>query len=329
MMKRCHLFELLAFLLTTPSAVLGYILPLEPVAHRGSEKNAMLQNLRNGAPSFLNNGGHSRQIGKRHTMGHLNALSGNYDPFEQESIDKFAQTASDAAESMGLSTTSTQLPVSYNFHTEETAEIFNTWRQTMEDNSEKISSLSNEIMKSSSSSMNTMRDEIGSSLKSNAERLAIPPDSIFSAQRDFADAITKQFSAETLQRSKESVVDFSNYYASSLDSTYKLSEFFQAAASGKILQDSIDSVKTSAQELAEAMDMRQNAAFILLIGSFFWGSAQRSRGLEEGKRISEERIMAMESKLKATSRGVTNEEQQAEVQDLRNQMVGIVFVCVL
>lgn len=151
-----------------------------------------------------------------------------------------------------------------------------------------------------------------------ADRLAISSGEISKVGGNLASYMTETFSAEGLQRNVDSFNEFSQYYTSSLESRYHFSEAMQSLMNGKALEDAI----AASQDMVQALDLKENGAFVLLVVAFFWGSDQRNVGLEKGMKMGEEQIKRMEIELNSAKALVKDRStvESEEVKELRLKM---------
>lgn len=218
--------------------------------------------------------------------------------------------------------------ISYYIPTKEVDELTAGIKQGLHDSADRMSTYSEMVKRGVSNGVGETMGELKSTMTATAEKLMIQPETIFHAKENFYDFVNDQLSYEGLIRSIESVDDFWKLYVTSLDNKYDLSEFFDSLVSGKSLDEVANTITTTTQDLVQALDLEQNAGFILLVASFFWGSDQRRVGLELGRQIGDEKIQRLENELRLSAVGAEDRSRKdrSEVEDLRQQMVrGVVF----
>lgn len=179
-------------------------------------------------------------------------------------------------------------------------------------------------------SAENLAPETTNKLQAGFKSSAVPfisRETIPGAREDLADTITRKFSHEILEDTKQRLLEFGIHYTSSMDATYKLSEFFHSLGSGKLASESADFVAKTAQHMS-ALDFQQNTAIFIVVATYFCGSDQRRVGLERGTRAAEASIMRLEEELRLAKQTRQQEDDAEggkkatsdEVEELRRQM---------
>jgi hypothetical protein len=190
---------------------------------------------------------------------------------------------------------------------------------------------SREALKSSSAeSFDAFKQSTAANLEvvkaSTAATLGTSREALLGAQKEMIDKAVEVYSSETFQTQQAKVIDVGQKFSTVMESKYHLSELADSIMRGDPLKFFMDYVSERCQSFVDAMDLKNNAPFIVLLVTIFWASIARRDGIEYGKMQAQGTIDSLQDKLESTKAAAKTETEltTSELKDLRTQLVGVV-----